>query len=310
MNVQQISKTYGERTVLHPLDLSIRSNEQLAIIGETGSGKTTLLRALAGLLDLTSGEITFRGERVVGPSEQLLPGHTSISYLNQAVHLRNHYKVKDLLERHSIQEEHADWALAKLCRIELLMHRMTDQLSGGERQRIALAIELSKHPAVLLLDEPFSNLDMGHRHTLRSVLDDLNRQQGMTIVIVSHNPSEILGWADRVIVMRKGKCVQVGTPRDIYEMPADEYVAQLLGQYNRIERIDEPGAVIIRPERISFVPMASSSHQGLITYKEFEGATYLYSVRVDEEMYFVRTGRADLQVGQKVGIFIDLKQSS
>ncbi len=232
IQTKQVSKSFASTPVLYPIDLSIEKKERVAIIGETGSGKTTLLQLLSGLIDASSGEIYFEGERVKGPAELLLPGHPGISYLSQSVKLRNHYKVRDLLERHSIQPQQDDWVLAKLCRIDQLMERMTDALSGGERQRIGLAIELSKKPRLLLLDEPFSNLDIGHRNTLRAVLDGLHAAFGLSIVIVSHNPSEILGWADRILVMRQGQCIQIGKPQEIYHTPANEYVAQLLGPYN------------------------------------------------------------------------------
>lgn len=304
LTAHQLTKSWGDRTILHPLDLSIRPKEKLAIVGETGSGKTTLLKSLAGLLDLDKGDIFFQAEKVKGPSEVLLPGHPGISYLHQAVNLRNHYKVEDLMERHSVQELSADRDLARVCRVEQLLDRMTDQLSGGERQRIALAIELSKQPQLLLLDEPFSNLDIGHRNTLRAVLDDLHAQKGLTLVIVSHNPSEVLGWADKMIVMKQGRCIQSGTPREVYDAPIDAYVAQLLGPYNLVRAKNADRNHIIRPEHIRLLSTDGAPIKGVLIREEYEGHSSLYEVQTAEQTWFVRDvpGRT---LGEEVGIFVE-----
>lgn len=305
---RKISKSYHEQPVLLPLDLSMEKGERLAIIGETGSGKTTLLKCLAGLMDLDAGEILFEDERVKSPREVLLPGHPSISYLSQAVDLRNHYRVEDLLERHSLQELEKDQELAKLCRVDNLLTRKTDQLSGGEKQRIALAIELSKHPRLLLLDEPFAHLDMGHRNTLRQVLDELHEQNGLTLVIVSHNPTEILGWANRILVMKRGVCVQIGTPIEIYERPADAYVAQLLGPFNEWSQEAGQDPLIVRPEQLKIVSPESATARGIIRKKQYEGAGLLYTIESGGINYLVKTDDTGYLIGQEVGIFVDLKK--
>ncbi len=302
LSAKQISKSYASTAVLHPMDLAVDAGEKLGIIGETGSGKTTLLRALCGLLDVSDGEIRFQSERVAGPAEKLIPGHPQIAYLSQSVDLRNQYRVRDLLELHSIQELEADEALAKLCRIDHLMDRMTDQLSGGERQRIGLAIALAKKPTILMLDEPFSNLDIGHRNTLRSILDALHQTLGLTLLIVSHNPAEVLGWADRILVLRAGYCIQTGTPDNIYNEPANEYVAQLLGAFNPITRNNSEGFQILRPERLKLTETGNGIRSGIIKRKEFEGATTLYSIQNEEGLWWVRIADSDLQIGREVGI--------
>jgi len=305
-----ITKSYAEQTVLHPLDLTIEPRERLAVIGETGSGKTTLLKCLSGLLDLDGGQVLYEGARVKGPSERLLPGHPAISYLSQSVDLRSHYRVVDLLERHSLQEQELDRKLADLCRIGDLLHRMTDQLSGGERQRVALAIELSKHPQLLLLDEPFSHLDNSHRNILQEVLDDLHQHQGITLVIVSHHPTEILGWADRMLAMRKGACMQIGSPEELYENPKDAYIAQLLGPYNLIPMGKKGDLTIIRPERLRIVEPNSSALSGVIQKKQYAGNGALYTVQSNEDTFLVMDQNRHHSIGQEVGIFVDLNPNA
>lgn len=303
LTAQQIGKTYADQPVLFPFHLQVAAGEKLGIIGETGSGKTTLLRALAGLLDLSQGTVHYRGDRVLGPEEKLIPGHPSIAYLSQTVNLRNQYRVRDLLELNSIQELQEDETLAKLCRIGPLLGRMTDQLSGGEKQRIGLAIALAKKPSILMLDEPFSNLDIGHRNTLRSILDELHQQLNLTVLMVSHNPAEILGWADRILVMRAGHCIQTGTPTEVYFYPVDEYVAQLLGPFNRLESEDSRSIRLVRPEKLGLTTVGKGSRTGTIVKKEFEGPTTLYYIQTEQEMGVVRLLNSDLPIGEKVDIF-------
>ena len=302
LSAHRIGKSYGEQTVLYPLDLQVIAGEKLGIIGETGSGKTTLLRSLAGLVQLDQGSVFFQEERVLGPAEKLLPGHPLIAYLSQSVDLRNQYRVRDLLELNSIQDLKDDVVLAKLCRIDHLMDRMTDQLSGGERQRIGLAIALAKKPRVLLLDEPFSNLDIGHRNTLRAILDDLHQDLKLTLLIISHNPTEILGWADRIVVMRAGQCVQTGTSEQIYTKPIDEYVAQLLGPYNLIPNSISNQSRITRPENFWLQQEQETGWNGMIVKKEFEGSSTLYTVLTDLGTIQIRTNDGALSIGQKVSI--------
>jgi len=302
LSAHRIGKSYGEQTVLYPLDLQVIAGEKLGIIGETGSGKTTLLRSLAGLVQLDQGSVFFQEERVLGPAEKLLPGHPSIAYLSQSVDLRNQYRVRDLLELNSILDLKDDAVLAKLCRIDHLMDRMTDQLSGGERQRIGLAIALAKKPRVLLLDEPFSNLDIGHRNTLRAILDDLHQDLKLTLLIISHNPTEILGWADRIVIMRAGQCVQTGTSEQIYTKPIDEYVAQLLGPYNLIPNSISNQSRITRPENFWLQQEQETGWNGTIVKKEFEGPSTLYTVLTDLGTIQIRTIDGALSIGQKVSI--------
>jgi iron(III) transport system ATP-binding protein len=146
---------------------------KLAIAGETGSGKSTLLKMIAGLAQPAEGEIRFRGERVLGPQERLVPGQPGIAYLSQHFELWNNYRVEEILSYANDLSVEAAAALYAICRIDHLLARRTDQLSGGERQRIALARLLVRPPRLLLLDEPFSNLDHIHKSLLKTVIRDI-----------------------------------------------------------------------------------------------------------------------------------------
>ena len=173
LDLQELFKQEGENTVLYPLHFTMQEGERVAIAGETGSGKSTLLKLIAGLVQPTGGNVYFEGMRVLGPDEQLLPGHPRIAYLSQHYELRNNYKVHELLSMTNQLDYRSAQQIFEVCRIAHLMMRRSDELSGGEKQRIALAKQLTSYPKLLLLDEPFSNLDRVHKALIRSVIDDI-----------------------------------------------------------------------------------------------------------------------------------------
>jgi iron(III) transport system ATP-binding protein len=213
------------------IDFVQRKGGHLAIAGETGSGKSTLLKIIAGLATPEAGTVFFEGARVRGPMERLIPGEPGIAYLSQYFELWHHYKVEEVLSyRNDLSPGEAD-GLYRLCHIDHLLGRRTDQLSGGERQRIALARLLVYPPRLLLLDEPFSNLDMNHKRLLKKVIRDVTALYAITCILVSHDPYDTLAWADALLILKEGRIHQQGSPREVYSRPRDEYSAGLLGEY-------------------------------------------------------------------------------
>ena len=214
------------------IDFVQRKGSHLAVAGETGSGKSTLLKIIAGLTTPAAGTVFFQGVRVPGPLERLIPGEPGIAYLSQYFELWHHYKVEEVLAySNDLSQEEAD-GLYRLCHIDHLLMRRTDQLSGGERQRIALARLLVHPPRLLLLDEPFSNLDMIHKRLLKKVIRDITERYDITCILVSHDPYDTLSWADELLILREGRIHQQGSPREVYSRPVDEYAAGLLGEYS------------------------------------------------------------------------------
>ncbi|GGB00274.1 ABC transporter ATP-binding protein [Puia dinghuensis] len=227
---------------LQHIIFTLTKSQRLAIVGETGSGKSTLLKIIAGLATPQQGSVFFQSNRVSGPLERLIPGEPGIAYLSQHFELWHNYRVEEVLDYNNDLDASEAANLYSLCHIDHLLHRRTDQLSGGERQRIALARLLVHPPRLLLLDEPFSNLDMIHKRTLKTVIRNIAQRFDITIILVSHDPYDTLTWASEIIVLREGRLVQQGTPREVYGHPRDEYVAGLLGDYTLIN------GVFIRPE--------------------------------------------------------------
>jgi ABC-type Fe3+/spermidine/putrescine transport system ATPase subunit len=273
---------------------------KIAVAGESGSGKTTLLKIIAGLVQADGGTVLFGGERVKGPYEKLMPGHPGIAYLSQHFELHNNYRVEDLLSYKNHLSDEESQALYEVCRIAHLLGRKTDQLSGGERQRIALAKLLGGHPRLLLLDEPFSNLDLGHTNILHSVMSEISERLQITCLLVSHDPPDILSWADEILVMKAGKIVQRGTPELVYRRPVDEYTAGLFGEYNLMSAAGtgaKDKRMLIRPENFRIVPPAEAAISGIADRVIFHGSYYDIEVLLPEDRVTVRADSAHLPGG-------------
>jgi len=275
-----------------------KKGRKLAIAGETGSGKSTLLKIIAGLAAAGSGEIRFEGSRVLGPLERLVPGQPGIAYLSQHFELWHNYRVEDILSYSNDLSVEESAELYGICHIDHLLVRRTDQLSGGERQRIALARLLVKPPRLLLLDEPFSNLDMMHKDLLKRVIRNIGDKLGITCILVSHDPLDLMAWADEIIVLRDGAVVQMGAPEEVYRKPVDAYVAGLFGKYNLI------GKTFVRPEDIRILDeegVAAADGwralSGKVQSVIFQGSYYDIDVQLKNSRLIVRTTRSGISVG-------------
>jgi multiple sugar transport system ATP-binding protein len=262
VEVKDVKKYFGKVHALDGVDLSIKEGEFLVLLGPSGSGKTTLMRIIAGLEKPTAGEV-FIGERLVN---ELPPRARNIAMVFQSYALYPHMKVFDNIAfplktsrvpRGVMQEKVKQ--VAEMLRIDHLLRRKPRQLSGGERQRVALARAIVRDPVLFLMDEPLSNLDAKLRASARDELKQFQRRVGITTLFVTHDQVEALGMGDRIAVMNYGKIHQVGTPKEVYNDPADTFVATFLGTppMNLLEQGDQ--IVGFRPER--FLPKAFHNAQ-------------------------------------------------
>ena len=312
LEVHHISKQQPDRTILDKLSFQQEAGQKIAITGESGAGKSTLLKIIAGHIQADAGTILFNGERVSGPEEKLLPGHKDIGYLSQHYELHNNYIVKDLIFFQMQVEEAEAKQLFEICRISHLLERRTNQLSGGEKQRIALCKLLVKHPKLLLLDEPFSNLDPINKSTLKAVLEDISRRLQITCLLASHEPYDTLSWADKILVMREARIVQEGTPQEIYYNPVSEYVAGMFGKYNWLTPLQAAWfglaangkEVMLRPESFCLCPKNSEGIKGTLQKISFFGHFYEAEVLVKDLKIIVRMKNA-LKAGDIVYLRLD-----
>ncbi|SFW83870.1 ABC transporter ATP-binding protein [Chitinophaga sancti] len=298
--------------VLKGIDFSQQKHQQIAIVGASGSGKSTLLKVIGGLMQTDEGEVRFEGQRVKGPHERLLPGEPGIAYLSQHYELRLNYRVEQVLEyANKMTDDEAD-ELYRICRIDHLMKRKTDQLSGGEKQRVAMARLLIGNPSLFLLDEPFSNLDYSHKQILKTVLSEIGEKLDLTCLLVSHDPQDTLSWADEILVVKDGWIVQKGTPVDVYNHPVDEYTAALFGPYNLVDakvlELESEKKVFVRPENLYFGYKAGI--KGLVEEVNYMGSAYEIRVKLPGGAVLVRA--VDITPLPKKGntVYIAIKPDS
>ena len=245
------------------VDLESREGEFVVLLGPSGSGKTTLLRMIAGLEEPTSGEILIGG-RVVN---DLTPRERGIAMVFQSYALYPHLSVyKNIvfpLKAQKVpkakQRQQAEWA-ASLLGIGHLFHRRPRELSGGERQRVAVARAIVREPSLFLLDEPLSNLDAKLRASAREELEQFQKRIGTTAVYVTHDQVEAMAMGDRVVVMSQGAVRQIGTPADVYDEPADTFVATFIGSPPMNLITTDDAIVGFRPEH--FLPASVAEAKG------------------------------------------------
>ena len=268
----------GQLGAVNDVSLETREGEFLVFLGPSGSGKTTLLRMIAGLETPTSGDILIGG-RVVN---NLSPRDRRIAMVFQSYALYPHLSVyKNIVfplkaqnVKKELHKEKVEWA-ASLLGIGALLERKPRELSGGERQRVALARAIVREPAVFLLDEPLSNLDAKLRASAREELEQFHRRVATTTIYVTHDQVEAMAMGDRIMVLNKGVVHQLGTPTDVYDNPADTFVATFLGSPPM--NLVELGDVIVgfRPEH--FHPASTSSGDCVPFRFKVENREYLGS---------------------------------
>ena len=232
VSIKDVTKTYGSVNVMHDVSVDIKDGEFVILVGPSGCGKSTLLRMIAGLEEITGGEIAI-GNRVVN---DLPAKERDIAMVFQNYALYPHMTVADnmgfaLMLKNAPQQEKASRVgrAAEILGLEKLLDRFPRQLSGGQRQRVAMGRAIVRDPQVFLFDEPLSNLDAKLRVQMRSEIKGLHQRLGTTIVYVTHDQIEAMTMADKIVVMRDGLVEQIGTPLALYDHPANIFVAGFIG---------------------------------------------------------------------------------
>ena len=290
-----LSKWYGDNQVLRDLDLVIEAGEFFSLLGPSGCGKTTTLRLIGGFEEITHGSVRIDGEEMRGVRPEKRPVNTVF----QSYALFPHKSVADnvafglrFLDCTKAETKRRVGEALELVQLHGFESRRPHQLSGGQQQRVALARSLVLRPSVLLLDEPLGALDAQLRRALQGELRALHREVGITFVYVTHDQEEALTMSDRLAVMNKGRLEQVGTPREVYESPASEYVADFLGVANllpaevsasgptvlgrsvacRTDGITGPCTAVVRPERVRIVAVGGGGLEATVLSTVFAGA--------------------------------------
>ena len=329
---------------LDDVSVAIRENEFFTLLGPSGCGKTTLLRLIAGFDFPTEGDILLHGQNIA----PLPPYKRPVNTVFQSYALFPHMTVGqnigfglEMLGKPRAEIEARVSEMLKLVQMEELRNRKTSQISGGQQQRVALARALAPAPKVLLLDEPLSALDYKLRKDMQIELKRLQHETGITFIFVTHDQEEALTMSDRIAVMSKGKILQVGSPRDIYDRPSERFVANFIGETNFLEghvaeingseavvkltggavisaglpeglRLSGSVTVVVRPEHADLVkPGAKADLWGKLENVVYFGTDTHYHVRLDGGAPFTirqqnsRGGGAGFEAGDSVGVLLE-----
>ncbi len=341
LKVEDVGVSYGNNRVLDNINLNIKPGEFFALLGPSGCGKTTLLRLIAGFARADRGRV------LIGPTDisHLPPWKRDVGMVFQSYALWPHMTVArnvafGLEERRVSNADISRRVKAALDLVGLgaLADRRPSQLSGGQQQRVALARTIAIEPKILLLDEPLSNLDAKMRVQVRRELRELQQRLGLTTILVTHDQEEANIICDRVAVIEAGKVQQVGTPAELYETPANLFVANFLGTANIIsgriagsgstrifeadgglkilimkdEKIPDGAKMVIRPQDIVLVDKnesADTTTKGEITFREFLGSSVRYGVRIGNSEIVIDApfyaGSTLHEIGQTVSLKIN-----
>ena len=330
IELKGITKSYGKDTILDNLSLNIKKNEFLTLLGPSGCGKTTTLKIIAGFETADSGQVVFENNIIndIPPYERqlntvfqkyaLFP-HMNV-YENIAFGLKLKKMPKDVIDQ-KVKE------MLKLVALEGYENRDIEALSGGQQQRVAIAIALVNEPKVLLLDEPLGALDMKLRKGMQIELKRIQQKLGITFIFVTHDQEEALTMSDTIVVMNKGEIQQMGSPEDIYNEPANSFVAKFIGESNIVDgtmlddfkvefagRIfncvdkgfekNEAIEVVIRPEDFEMVKYEEGMLKGTVTSVIFKGVHYEIEVK-DENHTWILHNTKHAEIGSKIGLSLD-----
>ncbi|RLM71412.1 ABC transporter ATP-binding protein [Halorubrum sp. Atlit-8R] len=312
LSLSDVTKAFGPETAVEDVSLDVRSGELLTFLGPSGCGKTTTLRTIAGLEEPTEGHITLGDEVVAGDGSFVPPERRDVGIVFQNFALFPHLTVREniafgLSDADAAESEARVDELLEL--VEMTDHgeKTPDQLSGGQKQRVALARSLAPEPEVLLLDEPFSNLDVRLRVEMREEVRRILKEAGVTAVSVTHDQEEALSISDRVAVMNDGQIEQVGRPESVFERPESKFVASFLGRASFLEgelrdgkvdtgigRFDAvtlegydtvydgaPVDVLVRPDDLRATPASPELADGVVTSRQYVGPSFVYRVELD-----------------------------
>jgi len=236
ISVNNLTKQYlqTQNSGVNNISFNIKQGDIVAIIGESGSGKSTLLKTIYGLIKPDNGEVLLNGKKVKGPDEQLIPGNAEMKMVTQDFSLNIYAKVYDniasMLSNTDIAgKQKKTMQMMEHLHITKLKDKKIIELSGGEQQRVAIAKALISNTKVLLLDEPFSQVDSLLKNQLRADIKRLAKETGLTIILVSHDPTDGLFLADQLLILKNGELLQNDRPENIYKNPSNLYTAQILG---------------------------------------------------------------------------------
>lgn len=302
LRVNDISFSYqSEKPLLQNISLSLKKGEHLCVMGESGSGKSTLLKIIYGLLDVEKGSLYWKDNEILGPAFHLIPGMEYFKYVAQDFDLMPFTTVSDniskFLSRIDIEgSEKRTRELLEIIDMTEFAEVKVKSLSGGQKQRVAIARALAKEPELLLLDEPFSQIDQLKRNPLRRMLFSYLKEKQIACIVATHDSEDALSFSDKMLVLQDENLI-AGTPRDIYSNPPNKYVASFFDDINEITR--DKKQELIYPHQIKIVE--NSDLKSIVQNSYFKGFYWLIQVKYKEQSLFVHHHK-ELEANQEVSL--------
>lgn len=313
LEIKDISFTYIDKPVIENVSFTIAKGQNTAIIGESGCGKSTLLKLIYGLYDLDSGAITYNENPILGPKYNLVPGEDYIKYLAQDFDLMPYITVEENVGKflsNMYPEEKKARVQELLDMVEMTAFAKVKAkfLSGGQQQRVALARVLALEPEIILLDEPFSQIDSFRKNSLRRNLFRYLKDKGVTCIIATHDSTDALSFSDETIVVQNGKVVAKGDSKSLYENPANKYIASLFGEVNELKlsqlidiEDDEDTSLLLYPHQLKVVDNALM--KAVVKQCYFKGSHYLVKAAFERRAIFFEHD-LELELNQEVFLML------
>jgi len=295
-----------DKPLFQNLNLNVDEGQIIALVGESGCGKSTLLSLIYGLIDWQGGEILFEDQKLFGPKGNLVPGESQMKFVAQNYDLMPYGTVYDNVgkfisninlkgKKEKVEELLDVVGLTDFAKV------IPKNLSGGQQQRVAIARALAVLPKMLLLDEPFSNLDFSRKFELREKLFNYVKENNLSLIISTHDLEEVLPWADKIVVLQEGRLIQNDSPKETYENPYNDYVAKLLGEVNIFTNEEKTQ---LNLKKTNYFPhqikIAESGIEAIVSDSRFAGSHYRNKLLINEKSIIVYTqefleGKVNLQ---------------
>lgn len=312
LDIRNISFSYASENTIDAISFTLQKGSQLALIGESGCGKSTLLKLLYGQYDLEQGEIAYNGSRILGPKFNLIPGDDRFKYLAQDFGLMPFTTVAEnvgsyLSNTDKQQKQQRVMELLEMVEMAEFANTKAKLLSGGQQQRVALAKTLALEPELLLLDEPFSQIDAFRSATLKRNLFRYFKEKQITCIFATHDGTDVLSFADEVVVMKSGKIVESGRPKAVYANPGSFYVARMFGEVSEIPlHFFKTGAagetILLYPHQLK---IAGSGLRAIVRHTYFLGNHYLIEANYEGGTLFFENR---VPILENEGVFLSINQ--
>lgn len=306
LEVNNISFSYDtDIPVLQDINFSLQKGEHLCIMGESGCGKSTLLKTIYGLLDLNKGSLFWNGTEILGPKEHLVPGMSFIKYVAQDFDLMPFITVSENIQKflsrfYPEESQKRTAALLEVIEMAEFADVMVKTLSGGQQQRVAIARALAKEPELILLDEPFGQIDNFKKNSLRRKLFNYLKEKEITCIVATHDGDDALSFADKMLVIKNNASIALDKPIDIYNNPKNKYIASLFDDINEIEI--EGKKHLLYPHQIHIIEKSKINATVLQSY--YKGFYWLIEASFKNQNVFIKHAQK-IKTGTKVSLFIN-----